>query len=301
MRKYNHGTNIADFDAVRLAVAGPSDIMDWSYGEVTKPETINYRTQKPERDGLFCEKIFGPVKDINPHDAKYKGLRSREAAVDKNGELVTKSIVRRERMGHIQLASPVTHIWFLRGTPSATGLILNMTVKNLERVAYFASYVVLEVDEEKRDKAIADKEAEAAAAKIAIESRFEKLAEDEGADVKTLAVERTKELEETAAEYELIKSQLDSMQKHALMSETDYRNIPEDMQKFIKVGMGGEAIKAMLEGVNLEQLITELSSEVEEAKGQRKKKIMKRLRMLESMHRAGIKPGSMCYRLFLQI
>jgi DNA-directed RNA polymerase subunit beta' len=262
MRKYNHGTNIADFDAVRLAVASPTDIMDWSYGEVTKPETINYRTQKPERDGLFCEKIFGPVKDINPHDAKYKGLRSREAAVDKNGELVTKSIVRRERMGHIQLASPVTHIWFLRGTPSASGLILNMTVKNLERVAYFASYVVLEVDTDKRDQAIGDKEAEAAAAKIAIEARFEKLAEDEGADVKTLAAERTKELEETAAEYELIKSQLDSMQVHALMSETDYRNIPEDMQKFIKVGMGGEAIKAMLDKINTE--LKEIPARIDE-------------------------------------
>jgi hypothetical protein len=92
MHNYSYGTDIADFDAVRLAVASPDDILDWSYGEVTKPETINYRTQKPERDGLFCERIFGPVKDINPHDAKYKGVRSREAAVDKNGELVTKSL-----------------------------------------------------------------------------------------------------------------------------------------------------------------------------------------------------------------
>ena len=113
MSRHQYGTNISDFDAVRLAVAAPDDILDWSYGEVTKPETINYRTQKPERDGLFCEKIFGPVKDINPHDAKYKGMRYREAAVDKNGELVTKSIVRRERMGHISLAAPVAHIWFL--------------------------------------------------------------------------------------------------------------------------------------------------------------------------------------------
>ena len=127
MRHYNHGTNIADFDSVRLSVASPNDILDWSHGEITKPETINYRTQKPERDGLFCERIFGPVKDINPHDAKYKGVRSREAAVDKNGEIVTKSIVRRERMGHITLASPVAHIWFLRGTPSAIGLLLGMT------------------------------------------------------------------------------------------------------------------------------------------------------------------------------
>src|SRR6201984_2084301 len=160
MKRYSYGTDIADFDAVRLAVASDKDIEDWSYGEVTKPETINYRTQKPERDGLFCERIFGPVKDINPHDAKYKGMRSREAAVDKNGELVTKSIVRRERMGHIMLATPVAHIWFLRGTPSAMSLLLGITVRNLERVAYFASYIILNVNEEKKEKMLADLEAE---------------------------------------------------------------------------------------------------------------------------------------------
>src|ERR1043165_1362811 len=159
MRNYSsRGTNIADFDAVRLAVASNEDILEWSHGEVLKPETINYRTQKPERDGLFCERIFGPVKDINPHDAKYKGVRSREAAVDKNGELVTKSIVRRERMGHIGLAAPVAHIWFLRGTPSAMGLLLGMTVKSLERVAYFASYLIKQVDTDKLAKYAQDKE-----------------------------------------------------------------------------------------------------------------------------------------------
>src|SRR5258707_2720129 len=173
MRQYNAGgTNIADFDAVRLAVASPDDINDWSYGEVLNPETINYRTQKPERDGLFCERIFGPVKDINPHDAKYKGVRSREAAVDKNGELVTKSIVRRERMGHISLAVPVAHIWFLRGTPSAIGLLLGLTVKNLERVAYFASYIIKSADTDKRDKIWTDKQAENSAAKEAIKLRY---------------------------------------------------------------------------------------------------------------------------------
>src|SRR6476661_9880838 len=159
------GTGIADFDAVRLAVASPEDITEWSHGEVTKPETINYRTQKPERDGLFCERIFGPVKDINPHDAKYKGVRSREAAVDKNGELVTKSIVRRESMGHIALAAPVAHIWFMRGTPSAMSLLLGITVRNLEKVAYFASYVIVKVDEAKRDQFMADLEAETEAAR----------------------------------------------------------------------------------------------------------------------------------------
>src|SRR3954470_15869672 len=173
MRRYSYGTNIADFDAVRLAVASASDILEWSHGEVTKPETINYRTQKPERDGLFCERIFGPVKDINPHDAKYKGVRSREAAVDKNGEIVTRSIVRRERMGHISLATPVAHIWFLRGTPSAMGLLLGMTVKNLERVAYFASYIIKKVDIEKRDKIKADKTGEFKAAEEAIKLRYE--------------------------------------------------------------------------------------------------------------------------------
>jgi len=295
MRKYSHGTDIADFDAVRLAIASPEDILDWSYGEVTKPETINYRTQKPERDGLFCEKIFGPVKDINPHDAKYKGLRSREAAVDKNGEIVTKAIVRRERMGHIALASPVSHIWFLRGTPSAIGLVLNMTIKNLERIAYFASYVILEVDEPKRDQIMADKEAEFEAAKVAIDIRYEKtVAEDDKADIKALAVERTKELEELTKEYEKLKAQLDSLQWHALISENDYRALPDSLQKLVKVGMGGRAVLDMLSSVDLDKLIEELNKEVEEAKGQRKKKIMKRLRILESMLKAGIKPSSMC-------
>ena len=294
MRRYNPGTNIADFDAIRLAIASPEDISEWSYGEVTKPETINYRTQKPERDGLFCERIFGPVKDINPHDAKYKGVRSREAAVDKSGELVTRSIVRRERMAHITLAAPVAHIWFLRGTPSAIGLLLGMTVKNLERVAYFASYIVKSVDIEKRDKIAADKDTELTAAEAAIKARFEKAAEDEGANVKELAEAQTKELEELAKEQEIFKAQISSLEKLRLLSETDYRNLPDELQDITKVGMGGAALKELLVEVDLDKLIDELTSESEDAKGQRKKKIMKRLRLLESMQRAGIKPSSMC-------
>lgn len=294
MRKYSSGTNIADFDAVQLSVASATDIGDWSHGEVNKPETINYRTQKPERDGLFCERIFGPAKDINPHDAKYKGVRSREAAVDKNGEIVTKSIVRRERMGHITLASPVSHIWFLRGTPSAVGLLLGMTVKNLERVSYFASYIVISVDEEKRDKMLADKEAEFEAAKIAIKARYENEAKDEKANVKALAEAQTKELAEIEEDFNELKEQLDSLKKFNLINENEHRAMPEEVQALITVGMGGSAIKTLLEEINLSELIASLSKEVEEAKGQRKKKIMKRLRLLESMERAGIKPTSMC-------
>jgi DNA-directed RNA polymerase subunit beta' len=294
MRHYSYGTDIANFDAVSLAVASAKDILDWSYGEVLKPETINYRTQKPERDGLFCERIFGPVKDINPHDAKYKGVRSREAAVDKNGELVTRSIVRRERMGHISLAVPVAHIWFLRGTPSAMGLLLGMTVKNLERVAYFASYIIMSVDIAKRDQMLADKEAEFAAAQEAIKLRYEEAAKAEDANVKALAEMQTKELEEVTKDFEIFRDQLTGLAKLNLMNETDYRNLPDEIRKLIKVGMGGSALRDLLAEIDLKSLVSDLTTEAEEAKGQRKKKIMKRLRLLESMDRAGIEPESMC-------
>ncbi len=286
--------SIADFDAVRLAVASPEDILKWSYGEVTKPETINYRTQKPERDGLFCERIFGPVKDINPHDSKLKGVRSREAAVDKNGELVTKSIVRRERMGHINLAAPVAHIWFMRGTPSAMSLLLGITVRNLERIAYFATYVILKVDAAKRDQMLADLEAETEAGRVAIKMRYERDASAEGADVKALAEAQSKEIEELESTYALKKSQLESLQKGALMNESDYRNLPEEYEELVTVGMGGTALKALLDEIDLATLIAELSKEVETAKGQREKKLLKRLKVLEGMLAAGIKPSSLC-------
>jgi DNA-directed RNA polymerase subunit beta' len=292
-RVITNNNGIADFDAIRLSVASSEDILKWSHGEVTKPETINYRTQKPERDGLFCERIFGPVKDINPHDNKLKGVRSREAAVDKNGDLVTKSIVRRERMAHITLASPVAHIWFMRGTPSAMSLLLGITVRNLERIAYFATYVVLKSDEETRDKFLADLEAETEAGRAAIKIRYEKEAEAEGADVKTLAEAMTRETEELNESYLAKKTQLESLVKNSLMSEVDYRNLPEEYQDLIEVGMGGVALKALLDGINLSELIAELTEEVAGAKGQREKKLLKRLKVLEGMQSAGIKPSSL--------
>ncbi|HMQ95928.1 MAG TPA: DNA-directed RNA polymerase subunit beta' [Candidatus Saccharibacteria bacterium] len=293
MVHYTSNSGIADFDAVGLAVASADDIRKWSHGEVTKPETINYRTQKPERDGLFCERIFGPVKDINPHDGKLRGVRSREAAVDKNGEIVTKSIVRRERMGHIELATPVAHIWFMRGMPSAIGLVLGMTVRNLERIAYFATYVILSVDETKRDQMLADLEAETEAGRVAIKMRYERDAGVEGADVKQLAQEQSKELEELEESFASKKSQLDSLQKHALINEADFRGLPEEYEELVEVGMGGAALARMLEEVDMSELIARLTEEVESAKGQREKKLFKRLKLLESMHAAGIKPTSL--------
>src|SRR5690606_18573103 len=213
--------------------------------------------------------------------------------VDKDGNLVTKSIVRRERMGHISLAAPVAHIWFMRGTPSAMSLLLGITVRNLERVAYFASYIILGVDEAKRDQMLADLEAETEAARMAIKMRYEKEAEAEGVDVKALAEARTRETEELEASYTLKKSQLDSLVKGALINETDYRNLPEEYEELVEVGMGGAALKKLLDEISLPKLIEELTEEAESAKGQREKKLLKRLKVLEGMHAAGIKPSSL--------
>ena len=297
---------IADFDAVRLAVASADDVLAWSYGEVLKPETINYRTQKPERDGLFCEKIFGPVKDINPHDAKLKGVRSREAAVDKNGELVTKSSARRERMGHIKLATPVAHIWFMRGVPSTMSLLLDLTVKNIERVAYFQSYIILSTNDEKITQLLADNEAEFEAGRAAIKMRYEQAAglerndsetkkkTNETVDFKALSAEMNRELEDLNETYNEKKTILSSLNKGALMSETAYRNLPEEYEELLEVGMGGAALYQLLGEIDLPQLITQLTEEAEAKKGQAKKRLQKRLKMLEGMVSAGITPESTC-------
>ncbi len=283
----------SDFDSIRLSVASAEDILNWSYGEVTKPETINYRTQKPERDGLFCERIFGPVKDINPHDSKLKGVRSREAAVDKDGNLVTKSISRRERMGHISLAAPVAHIWFMRGTPSALSLILNLTVKNIERVVYFASYLIVEAKDEQVAQTLQDLEAQTEAARQAIKLRYEEMAKDENADAKKLANDEAKELEELETDFIDRKNILESFKKGAVISEVDYRNLPEEYYDLIEVEMGATAIKKLLDEIDVDLMINELKMEAEEARGQREKKITKRIKLLEGMQAAGIKPNDL--------
>ncbi len=280
----------SDFDSIRLLVASRDDILNWSYGEVTKPETINYRTQKPERDGLFCERIFGPTKDINPHDSKFKGVRSREAAVDKEGNLVTKSITRRERMGHIALAAPVAHIWFMRGIPSALSLLLDITVKNIEKVVYFATYLMTDVKADEIAKKIEELDAQTTAAREAIRIRYEKDAKAEGADVKALAEAETKELEELESDYQARKATLESFKKGGVITEVEYRNLPEEYEDLITVEMGATAIKKMLDEIDLDKLIEDLHKEEAEARGQKEKKIQKRLKTLEGMQAAGIKP-----------
>ena len=283
----------SDFDSIRLSVASPEDILSWSYGEVTKPETINYRTQKPERDGLFCERIFGPVKDINPHDSKLKGVRSREAAVDKDGNLVTKSIVRRERMGHIKLAAPVAHVWFMRGTPSALSLLLEATVRNIEKVVYFAAYLVTNSKDEEIAQTLTDLIAQHDAATAAIQLRYEEEAKVKDADVAKLEKAKTKELEELDREFLDRKSILESLKKGAIIPENDFRNLPEEYEDFIEAEMGAGAIKTMLDEINLDEMIAKLTEEAEHAKGQKERKIVKRLKLIEGMKTAGIKPSDL--------
>ena len=143
---------VNDFNAIRISLASPEQIRGWSYGEVTKPETINYRTLKPEKDGLFCERIFGPTKDWECYCGKYKRVRFKGIVCDKCGVEVARSKVRRERMGHIELASPVSHIWYFKGTPSRIGLLLDLSPRNLERILYFALYVITDIDEDARQR-----------------------------------------------------------------------------------------------------------------------------------------------------
>lgn len=280
----------SDFDSIRLSVASSDDILNWSYGEVTKPETINYRTQKPERDGLFCERIFGPVKDINPHDSKLRGVRSREAAVDKEGNLVTKSITRRERMGHITLSAPVAHIWFMRGMPSAMSLLLNITVKNIEKVVYFATYLIVDAKTDEITKILEDLEAQTIVAREAIKIRYEKSAKAKDADLKALAEAQTQEVQDLNNDYNTRKNLLESFKKGGIITESDYRTLPAEYEDLIDVEMGATAIQKLLSEINLPQLIKDLRAEVTEVKGQKEKRIQKRLKILEGMQVAGVNP-----------
>ncbi len=218
-------TSIDYFDYIRIGIASPERILQWSHGEVTKPETINYRTLKPERDGLFCERIFGPSKDWECYCGKYKRVRHKGIICERCGVEVTDSKVRRERMGHIKLAAPVSHIWFLKGIPSYLGLLLDMTLKDLEQVIYFNNYVVLDGGE----------------------SPFKKL---------------------------------------QLLSEEEYEDyMAENEDSELKVGIGAEAIKELLSEINIKELAEEIRTELAGNVNsiQKKSKLIKRLRLLDSL------------------
>ncbi|MBU0649592.1 DNA-directed RNA polymerase subunit beta', partial [Patescibacteria group bacterium] len=170
--------DLADFSALKIYLSSAKDVLDWSYGEVTKPETINYRTFKPEKDGLFDERIFGPSKDFECYCGKYKRIRYKGVICDKCGVEVTSSRVRRERMGHIKLASPVAHVWFFRGIPSKMALILDISPRNIESIVYFSSFIVTEIDEAKKASAIDKVAKDLEKAKEAASKEFEEQIKD---------------------------------------------------------------------------------------------------------------------------
>ena len=224
--------DVNNFDSMRIGLASPEKIREWSYGEVKKPETINYRTLKPERDGLFCERIFGPTRDWECHCGKYKRIRYKGIICDRCGVEVTRAKVRRERMGHIELAAPVSHIWYFKGIPSRMGLILDISPRSLEKVLYFASYIVLD-----------------------------------------------------PGDTPLIKKQL--------LSENEYRECYDKYGSSFKVGMGAEAVKQLLEELDLDKMNKELREELRTSSGQRKVRAIRRLEVVEAFRKSGNKPSWM--------
>ena len=252
---------------------------------------MKFLNQKPSI--IVLKNLSATVYSAKGSSVQLKGVRSREAAVDKEGNLVTKSIARRERMGHITLAAPVAHIWFMRGMPSAIGLLLDLTVKNIEKVTYFASYLIVDAKTDEIDQALHDLEASTDAARQAIKIRYEKESKEKDADIKKLAEEQTKELEELESDFQARKSTLEGFRKGAVISEVDYRNLPEEYEDFITVQMGATALKTLLDEIDMDKLIADLHAEAENARGQREKKLTKRLKTIEGMKAAGIKPSDL--------
>src|SRR3989440_139770 len=308
---------INDFNAIRISLASPEDILSWSHGEVTKPETINYRTLKPERDGLFCEKIFGPQKDWECYCTKYKRVRYKGVICDKCGVEVTRAKVRRDRMGHIALASPVSHIWFVKGTPSRLGLLLDISPRNLERVLYFASYIITTVDEEGRVALV--EEGELITEKVidsldelldqeldALEQRRQRDMSD--AELLTDAERERKEYEVTQERERLQErlqreldtllreekeklEQIDGLKMRRILMEAEYRGLRDLAPGVFKADMGAGAIRDLIvRTVDLEKMAEDLQVEVQTTQGQRRKKATKRLRVVENFRKSGNKP-----------
>ncbi|MDO8495878.1 MAG: DNA-directed RNA polymerase subunit beta' [bacterium] len=260
-----------DLASIKLKIASPEDILSWSYGEVTKPETINYRTQKPEREGLFSEAIFGPTKDWECYCGKYKRIRYKGIICDRCGVEVTRSIVRRERMGHIKLASPVAHIWFLRGVPSKIATVLGVSLTELERVIYFAGYIVMKVNEDLKSEAMKR-----------VESEFKSKMKNAKNETEQESLRDLKERE---------RNNLKNLKKYQILSELDFRDLSIKYGEVFEAGIGAEGVKRLLEEVKLEEVITSLESSIKnETNPLEQKKVSRRLKFLKSMLRSGIRP-----------
>jgi len=287
---------VNDFDAIRISLASPEQIRSWSYGEVTKPETVNYRTLKPERDGLFCERIFGPTKDFECYCGKYKRIRYKGVICDKCGVEVARAKVRRERMGHIELACPVSHIWFAKGIPSRLGLLLDLSPRSLERVLYFSHFIITSVDEEARQEAIKQLEEsylqQAEAKQNEVDATIAEM-EKEGAKVEEINKMRQGLAEETAQLEEKLSAdieQLRDLRKNSLLTESQYLDLKQKYEPVFNADMGAEAILQLLKDINLNEIRNELLKETRSASGQRRRKAAKQLQVVEAFRRSGNKP-----------
>ncbi|MBN1190093.1 MAG: DNA-directed RNA polymerase subunit beta' [Dehalococcoidales bacterium] len=287
---------VNDFDAVRISLASPEQIRSWSYGEVTKPETINYRTLKPERDGLFCERIFGPTKDFECFCGKYKKIRYKGIICDKCGVEVARAKVRRERMGHIELACPVSHIWFAKGVPSRLGLLLDLSPRSLDRVLYFSHYIITSINEEARQAVIKKLEdnlaQETAKRQAEVDARAVEM-ESSGASVEEINHIRSDFADEEARLRDDLSvgiEQIKDLHVKELLAENQYNELKQKYEDVFEAGMGAEAILKITRAINLEQMRNELIQESFSASGQRRKKASKQLQVVEAFRRSNNKP-----------
>ncbi|KKS26573.1 MAG: DNA-directed RNA polymerase subunit beta', partial [Candidatus Yanofskybacteria bacterium GW2011_GWC2_41_9] len=263
---------MSTFESIKLRIASPEDILKNSHGEITKPETINYRTQKPEKDGLFDERIFGPVKDWECYCGKYRRIRYKGVICDKCGVEVTRAVVRRERMGHIKLAVPVAHIWFLRSVPSKIGLILDVPSNALERVIYYAAYIIMSVDEKARGEALEEINRE-------YKTKFKVQSSKFKTEVENLNKARDKAVGE-----------LKNLHKHQVLGESEFHDLSLKYGSIFEAGIGSETVRKLLEDIDLEKLVNQLSEEEKTAPLSSRKKVLKRLRLVRGMSRAKINP-----------
>jgi DNA-directed RNA polymerase subunit beta' len=263
-------TDINDFDAISIKVASPARIREWSYGEVTKPETINYRTQRAEKNGLFDEKIFGPTRDYECFCGKYKGIRYKGIICDRCGVEITRSIVRRERSGHIELATPVSHIWFLRNIPSRIALLLGTSTADVEKVIYFAGYIVTKVHEDERQRFLREID-------IEYKTKSKSAADDNER-------KRLKDLLSAA------KSEVEGLTPGQVLDEASYHRYSVRYGTMFDASIGAEAIYDIFSGLNLEKLRDDLEAAREKAGAAEKAKLNRRLSLLKSLINANIRP-----------
>ena len=271
---------VADLESIRIKLASPEDILSWSNGEVTRAETINYRTQRPEKDGLFCEKIFGPVKDYECACGKYKRVRYKGIVCDKCGVTVTKSSVRRERMGHISLASPCSHIWFLKGMPSRIGMILDIPSQQLEKLIYYVTYIISEVDEAAKKRVLEQ-----------IEKEYRNKIKNEIPKIKNKDKKPKNILEDLKKARDKAKEEVTGLKKWKIISEIEYYDFSLQYGEVFKAGTGAETLRKIFEELDLKKMVREIKTQlVKTSSLMEKRKMLRRLRMIQGMLKAKIKP-----------